>query len=177
MRALSIISGPPGAGKSTTADRLVAASNNGVHIRADDFWHFIHTGYLEPWREEAAAQNAVVMCAIAQGAACFAAGGYDAVVDGVIGPWFLDPFVAAAGSSDLVLNYLVLRPSLEVTLRRAVGRAGGALRGDEPVRKMYVAFSELGDLEARVIDTSDLTPNETASLVHAGLSEGRFRLQ
>lgn len=39
-----------------------------------------------------------------------AAGGYRVVCDGIVGPWFLEPFRAAAAGADLSLHYVVLRP-------------------------------------------------------------------
>jgi hypothetical protein len=88
-----ILTGSPGAGKSTTARSLVAASGGpAVHLHADDFWHFIRKGAIPPYLPEANGQNEVVMAVVAQAAEGYARGGYFVVVDGVVGPWFLHSF-------------------------------------------------------------------------------------
>ncbi len=57
-----ILTGPPGAGKSTVADALVRAFGSpAVHLDSDAFWHFIKQGWIAPYLSEAQAQNQVVI--------------------------------------------------------------------------------------------------------------------
>jgi hypothetical protein len=101
-----ILSGPPGVGKTTIAGQLVARGGApGVHLHADDFWGFIRHGGIAPYLPEARAQNGVVMGVLVQAAAQYASGGFLVVLDGVVGPWFLDRF----GGIGVPLHYLVLR--------------------------------------------------------------------
>lgn len=176
MRALHVIGGPPGVGKTTSARLIVRTFPSGVHIHGDDFWHYIGPAHIEPWLPASHEQNAVVMSAIAAAAARFSVGGYDTIVDGGVGPWFLDPFIGAAQGCDLALNYVVIRPELEVTLRRVLDRRDGGLSERGPVLKMYDAFSSLGRFEDHVIDSSTMSPEETATAIRAGLDRGRFRV-
>jgi hypothetical protein len=176
LRALEIIGGPPGAGKTTAAGLLVGSYDRGVHIHGDDFWHYIGPGYVEPWLPASAAQNAVVMGALASAAVRFSVGGYDTIVDGGVGPWLLEPFVSIAQASGISLSYVILRPQRDVALRRALERTDGGLDKREPVLKMHEEFSSLGEFERHVVDTSDMSPQETASVIRAGSKEGRFRL-
>jgi hypothetical protein len=67
------------------------------------------------------------MSAIASAAAGFVTGEYDTIVDGGVGPWLLDTFVAVAAASGVALNYVILWPQREVALRRAVERTDGGL--------------------------------------------------
>ena len=176
MRALHVIGGPPGAGKTTSARLIARTFPRGVHIHGDDFWHYIGPAYIEPWLPAADEQNAVVMSAIAAAAARFTVGGYDTIVEGGVGPWFLDPYIAASRSGGFALNYVVLRPMLEVTLRRALDRRDGGLSERSPVVQMYDAFSSLGRFEDHVVDSSTMSPEEAASAIRAGLDRGRFRV-
>ncbi|WIY04077.1 AAA family ATPase [Amycolatopsis mongoliensis] len=164
--SLLILTGPPGAGKSTVAG-LVAedAPKPTVHLHTDSFYVWIRTGFVAPYLPEAARQNDVVLGVIAEAACGYARGGYDVVLDGVIGPWALEPFRDAAKRDALDLFYVVLRPSLEVTLARGTAREGRELTEVEPITGMHRAFAGLGELEKHVIDTTDQTIGETADAV------------
>ncbi|HWL66378.1 MAG TPA: zeta toxin family protein [Actinomycetota bacterium] len=176
MRALHIIGGPPGAGKTSSAGLVVDTYQRGVHIRSDDFWHYIASAYVEPWLPASADQNAVVMSAVASAAARFVIGNYDTIVDGAIGPWFLDPFIEVAKGSGFVLDYVILRPDREVALARALKRVDGGLKERGPVLKMHEEFSSLAEFERYVLDSSAMSPEGTAAALRSGLEEGRFRV-
>jgi adenylate kinase family enzyme len=60
-----MLTGPPGAGKTTTARLLAAGSERAVHLESDSFFHFIRAGYVEPWKPEAHEQNTTVMRIVA----------------------------------------------------------------------------------------------------------------
>jgi adenylate kinase family enzyme len=74
-----VLTGPPGAGKTTVARVLAESLPTSVHLHADDFWHYIRRGRVEPYLAEAHQQNQTVMDAIAQAAFCYAAGGYQVI--------------------------------------------------------------------------------------------------
>jgi len=88
-----ILTGPPGSGKTTVAALLAAASPRGLHIPADVFWTFpAHP--VSPYRPAGHEQNADIVVGLTRAAAAVAICGYDVVVDGILGPWFL-PTIAA----------------------------------------------------------------------------------
>jgi hypothetical protein len=118
----------------------------------------------------------VVIEAITRTVATFVTGRYDVVVDGIIGPWFLPPFRAAAEHDHLVVSYVVLRPGLDTTLARAKGRAGHELKDPGAITGLHAAFAQLGDLEDHAIDTGDLDAEQTAAEVRRVLASGRYRL-
>jgi hypothetical protein len=72
------------------------------------------------------------------------------------------------------LRYVVLRPSLEVALARATGRTGGQLTDPGPITGLYRAFSDLGELERHVVDSSGQTLEQTAAEFVAALDGGQF---
>lgn len=87
-----ILTRAPGFGKTTTARILAAASDRAVHLESDLFFHFIESGYVDPWKRESHEQNTFVMRIVADAAAAYAAAGYFTIVDGIILPgWFLVP--------------------------------------------------------------------------------------
>ncbi|WP_280238942.1 hypothetical protein [Nocardia abscessus] len=87
----------------------------------------------------------VVIDAIVATVTTFARGGYDVVVDGIVGPWFLPPLRAAADRDGLTLSYVVLRPDLDTTLSRARQRAEHELKDVEAITGLYAAFERLAD--------------------------------
>ena len=79
MSRLIIVSGPPGAGKSTVARRLSqqVASPLAMHIHTDDTYGYVKKGFIPPWMPESRDQNVTLMKAMAASAGICAAGGYD----------------------------------------------------------------------------------------------------
>lgn len=117
-----VLTGPPGAGKSTVAHLLADRLTPSVHLHSDDFWHSIKQGWIAPYLPEAHQQNQVVLRVLVSAAFGYADGGYQVICDGVVGPWFIDLFRETARASALPLSYVVLRPDQHTTLQRATSR-------------------------------------------------------
>lgn len=161
-----VLTGPPGAGKSTVAGLVADRFEAAVLLPADEFWRYIRRGKVAPWLPEADRQNRVVVDVLGAAAAGYAGGGYQVVVEGIVGPWFLDRFLATLRPADVEVHYVVLRPTEDVALSRATGRHGADLTDPEPVRHMYREFStRLGHYERCVIDSSHHSPERTAQEV------------
>lgn len=167
-----ILTGPPGTGKSTAATLAARESNleKSVHLHTDDFYHALSKGALPPHLPGAEAQNRVVIEAFLAAAKRLSEGGYDVVVDGIVGPWFLEPWLAAARAG-CEIHYLILRASREETLARALGR--GKLdrqTNRELVETMWEQFQNIGPYEAHVIDTTALSLRGTVSAIRAAVA-------
>ena len=161
-----ILTGAPGTGKTTVADRLaeISEASRTVHMHTDDFYHYLRKGGLSPEQPGAEEQNRVVIDAILAAAKCYAAGGYETIVDGIIGPWFLEPWQRVAGEYEI--HYVILWASRKETMARAIGRAkldretNGRL-----VETMWGQFSGLEAYETYVVDTTDRTVEEVVAAV------------
>ena len=160
MSSLLCIAGPPGAGKSTVSALVSAQLSPSVLIRGDAFYRFLDRGAIPAWLPEATEQNRVVIRASGAAAGRFARGGYEAVFDGVLGPWWLPTFFEATEMD--VLHYVVLLPSAERCVQNVAAREG---RVDEPAtRDMHAEFERaLTDLDARHVMTDPPGPEDTAT--------------
>jgi energy-coupling factor transporter ATP-binding protein EcfA2 len=60
MGSLLIVTGPPGAGKSTVAKLLADSMPRSVLVEGDAFFGFLANGAIDPWLPESHEQNTVV---------------------------------------------------------------------------------------------------------------------
>ena len=82
-----MITGPPGAGKSSVSEQLANQFEPSALVAGDSFFAMIKQGYILPWLPQSRRQNTVIIEAAAAAAGrltdiCFV------VYDGVLGPWF-----------------------------------------------------------------------------------------
>jgi energy-coupling factor transporter ATP-binding protein EcfA2 len=128
--SLLLVTGPPGAGKSTVARVLAARFERSALVEGDAFFRFVATGAIPPWRAEAHEQNTVVTRAAAVATGAFVTGGFVTVYDGVVGPRFLPTFAASTGLDSL--HDVILLPSAERCVERVVARPTTAFATNAP---------------------------------------------
>lgn len=168
-----IVTGPPGVGKTTTAEILTGRSTRAVHLESDAFFRFIRSGYVEPWKPESHEQNQIVMQIVAEAAARYAAAGYFTIVDGIIIPgWFLEPLREALHDAGYQVAYAVLREPLSVCTARALDRGREPLANPEVVEGLWQNFADLGDLERSALDLDGRSPEEVADMLAQRLEDG-----
>jgi cytidylate kinase len=171
MASLTIVSGSPGAGKTTISKLLAERAPRGVHIESDEFYYDI-VDLIQPSLPEAREQNDTVITAVARAAGAYVEGGYDVVLEGIFGPWYLRFVVKESGVADV--DYVVLRTSLEDALERVAERNQSEIA--DVVRKMHAPFADLGPLEHHVVQTQDRGVDEILEEIETRRTAGDFRL-
>lgn len=177
--SIIILTGPPGSGKTTTGELLASKSpTKSVHMRADNFFDWVRAGFIPPDDPKSMEQNQTVLTAAAVSAITYWRGGYEVIVDGIIGPWFLPIFHAAFDRAQVPAHYVVLRASPEVAIARAMLRdRAEAEREMEAIRSLHEAFGKLGPLEGHVVDSSFISADQAAREIRNALPSGRFLLR
>jgi cytidylate kinase len=171
MGELIVVTGPPGAGKSSVSEHLANAFNPSALVAGDSFFAMIKQGYILPWLPESRRQNTIVIEAAAAAAGrltdiC------SVVYEGVLGPWFLPTFVRATGLS--YLHYVILLPPLEVCLERVQGRVGHGFSDLAATRDLYEQFANAAIDHKYLITDSDDHPAQLAELISRRLDDGWF---
>ena len=179
--SLLLLTGPPGAGKTTVGKIIASQSSRSACISSDWFWTTIVNGHIPPWKGAADDQNRVMISSAVAASMRMANAGYATVLEGIFGPWHFEQLKAELAECRVPVNYVVLRPSSDTCLVRAQGRVlesdehRYALTEEEPIRHMWLQFSSLGSNENYVIDSSDLDTGSTALLVGEHISAGTLR--
>ncbi len=169
-----MVTGPPGAGKTTVARILSGLFEPSARVAGDEFFNFIDRGYLEPWTRAAHGQNEVVIEAAAAAAGRLAAGGYTVVYDGVIGPWFLETFGRATGLPRL--HYAILLPPERLCLDRIASRVGNGFTDLDAAAGMYADFAR-AVIDSRHVLTSLEAPAAQAAHLHQLTLDGAIARQ
>ncbi|MGH2915210.1 MAG: AAA family ATPase [Solirubrobacteraceae bacterium] len=173
MPGLIVVTGPPGAGKSTVAEILAKRVEPSALVASDTFFAMIDRGFIDPWTEAAHHQNGVVIAAAAAAAGRMTDGGFTVVFDGVIGPWFLDAFLAATGLGEI--HYVMLLPPERICLQRVSSRVGHGFSDSDAARHMYRAFAVAARSDLCVVRSTD-SPDLVAGKISELLETAALRI-
>jgi len=173
-RPVFLVTGVPGAGKTSVARALASRFSPGLHIDLDSLRLMVVTGFARPgftWEPEADQQFRLARATAIHMARTYGSEGFTVVVDDTLGPRGDDP----PGLQDYAdlhrdgeVHPVFLKPSLDVTLARANARGGELLPWlGEVVPPLYRSMESHLTTGWTVIDSSDLTIDETVDEILA----------
>ena len=158
MNQVIILSGPPGAGKTSVAAAICERFDRMIHIRVEDVRHWICAGYRHPWAGDAQAEEQLALarrsaCAIARESI---AARYAVVLDDVTFAAGFDEYRERLRGAGATVEAVTLLPSVDAVLARNADRA--EVVPPEIVAQLHAEFREqaaAGELPGAVLDSSD----------------------
>lgn len=174
-----IITGAPGAGKSSVAVALVQRFPFGLHVAVDDLREWVVSGIAQPvpvWTAETSRQFRLARQAAAQIARLYASAGFAVAIDDVIAPAETQELFETA-LPGYVVHKVLLRPALEVALRRNTQRANKSFDTsilDDVIRGLHTSIDEHAYAQAGwlVIDNGALGVVETVDTILGCVATG-----
>lgn len=169
---LVILSGPPNAGKSATAEALCERYDRMLHIEVAMLRDFLRMGRLRPWdgSQDGRQQRDLLIGSACDMARRFLDAGYGAIIDDVVTPDDLPAYRQALAGCAAATHFVALLPSRDIVRERERERPtewhhAGRL---DAVYDQFAGWDGVA-----VIDPNGLEPRLVADRVMALAAEGK----
>ena len=171
-KPIILLSGPPGAGKTTVAGELITISKGPMAcIEGDKFWSF----FAKDWENAEPGKNfKTLMISTITASLAYARAGYEVILDFSVPPWFLPAAYKIINDRGLTLHYIVLRPGREICAQRTAARVEGAVADYSRFGELYDSFDEA---TLYLISDNESSAAIVAAKIREGLDRGIFRVK
>lgn len=172
---LVIISGPPHAEKSATAEALCARYDRMLHIDGSALRNFLRMGRLRPWDQSDAGrrQRALLIGSACDMARRFLDGGYGVVIDDIVTQQDLPVYREALADLPWAKHFVVLLPALDTVLTREACLPSEWHKAGR-LEAIWEEFCRWEDVAT--IDPDQLAPDLVADRVMALAAAGEAQL-
>jgi len=173
-----VISGPPGAGKTSVAEAICERFDRMVHVEVDDLRHWVKAGYRHPWAGDHQAQEQLELavrnaCAVARECVTMR---YAVVITDVVLPHLAALYrelLTPLNDADTASHLVTLLPSLDVTRARDRNRSVTIPERVDVLHSELSAAIDAHTLPGAVLDTTaDANAYVTADRVQDAVSRG-----
>ena len=167
-RAIFLITGPSGAGKTTVARALAARFERGAHVEGDVFRRSIVAGRheLTPGASSHALEQLKLRYRLGAAVAdAYFQAGFSVALEDVVGVAMLASYAEYIRGRPLHL--VMLRPKPEVAATRDAARPETGY-ADWSVGQLYAAFEGDAPCDALVVDNSEQTVEQTVDAILDG---------
>ena len=173
-RPVFLVTGTPGAGKSSVARALAGRFSLGMHVDLDSLRLMVVGGFAFPgftWEPDVDLQFRLARGTAVHMVRTYAPEGFTIVVDDMLGPRGDDPpglHEYTELCRDGGVHQVFLKPGLDVTLARAAARGGELLPWlGEVIPPLYRSMESHLTTGWTVVDSSALTVEETVDEILA----------
>ncbi len=176
MNQIILLSGPPGAGKSSVAEALCERFDRMLHVEVDELRHMVRAGYRRPQVDDhQAIEQMELGCRNASAIALQSvAMRYSVVIADVISASAVSWYRDALARSPVRVAFVTLLPNLDEILRRDLARQHSLPDRSRVLHAQLSREAAAGDLSGVVLDSSaDLGPAATADHVQDAISQGQ----
>jgi guanylate kinase len=162
---ICLITGPMGAGKSSTSKELAEKFEKSAYIKVDHVRKMIIGGYIEVGKENFSIQEKLGIkntCALANN---FLEAGFNVFIDDVMGKEKLQRYIEFF--PNMKVKTFLLLPTVEALLERFHGRGGATEALEKRTRHLHDQFTlRKNEINWKVIDSSNLTLEETVEEIY-----------